>query len=487
MEDKSLKEKAFTGVLWSTIQKFTLISVSFMSGIVLARLLDPEDFGLLGMLSIFMMLSSVFIDAGFGAALIQKKKPTDEDYSTVFFWNLGISVTLYIILFISSPYIALFYHVPLLIYVLRVQSIVLIINALQSVQLAQIDKQFLFKKKAAILAISSVASLFVAIWLAYAGWGVWALVAQYLLQSALPTTLFWITSKWYPKLVFSMRSFKELFSFGSYILLLNLISTAANNLQGLLIGRVYDSKTMGYYSKGHSTEILASSTISQVISQVTLPLYSELQESIDRLIIAIKKITKLIAYLTFPLMFILILCAKPLFIFLYSEKWLESVPYFQMLCLAGLAYCLQGVNNQAIAAIGRSKEMFKWGLFKHIMGSLLLFVGLYFWGMKGLLLGMVIRSWLTYIVNAALVSKFIGYKLWRQLKDLAPIMGLAIGAFLISSLIDHFLSFNMYVKAIIELIVYAFCYLGVSVLLKLDVLTFVKDLMQPYIMKLYRK
>ena len=310
---------------------------------------------------------------------------------------------------------------------------------------------------------------------------------QNILLALIPTLVYWATNKWLPKMVFSINSFKELFGFGSYMLLGSLVTTAVNNIQGLLIGRLYNSTLMGYYSKAHSTEMLASNTISSVVSQVTFPLYSELQDDKSKMINAIKKLTSSIAFLTFPLMFILVLVAKPLFIILYSEKWINSVPYFQLLCLAGLAICLQSVNVQTIAAIGKSKEMFHWGNFKQLTGVAFVITGLLLWGINGMLVGMIIKSWLVYIVNAALVSKYIGYKLWRQLKDLAPIMGVSIGAFLISFLIAHLLNLNMYVNALIELIVFTLCYLAFSVLLKLEVLTFVKDLMQSYIMKFYRK
>lgn len=481
MSDGALKQKAVTGVVWSSLQRFSQIFVSFISGIVLARLLSPEDYGLIGMLSIFMLLSSTFIDGGFGAALIQKKRPTQDDYSTVFFWNLGLSFFLYFLLFVSAPYIAAFYHVELLSKVLRVQGVVLVINALQAVQLNLLNKNFKFKKKAIVLTITSIISLAVTILLAYKGWGVWALVAQNILLAFIPTVIFWLSSTWWPQLRFSINSLKELFGFGFYILLLNLVSTAANNVQGLLIGRVYNPTTMGYYSKGHSTEMIASGTISQIISQVTFPLYAELQDDFEVLIAAIKKITTVIAYLTFPLMFVLILLAKPIFIILYSEKWLDSVPYFQMLCLAGLAACLQSINNQVIAAIGKSRAMFNWGLFKHLAGCLLLIIGLILDGMRGLLIGMVTRSWLTYIVNASLVSKYVGYTLWRQLKDLSPIMGISILSFVVSYLAGRILAVNMYVIAIVEIILFSLCYFCGSLFFKIGALPYVVDILKPYI------
>lgn len=483
----NLKQKAVTGVMWTSIQRFSQIFVGFFSGIVLARLLEPEDYGCIGMLSIFMLVSTTIVDGGFGSALIQKKEPTQEDYSTVFYWNICVSILIYLILFCSAPIIASFYRTPLLRDVLRVQGIVLIINALQTVQSNQLNKNFKFKKIAITLTSTSIVSLVVTIWLAYKGWGVWALVTQNILLSLIPTLVYWITNNWLPKLIFSLKSFKELFSFGLYMFLSSLVSSIVNNIQGFLIGRIYNPAMMGYYSKAHSTEVLASNTISQVVSQVTYPFYSELQDSKERMIHALKKTTSSIAFFTFPLMFLLILLAKPIFIFLYSEKWADSIPYFQMLCLAGLAICLQSANSQTIAAIGKSKVMFNWGIFKQLIGVMFVIVGLLLLGIKGLLLGMVVKSWFIYFINAYLVHIHIGYKLWDQLRHLAPIMIISIVSFLLSFIIGKVLSgMDMYLIAFIELVVFSVLYLGISFFVKIEAFVITKDIVQsiPFINKL---
>ena len=214
---ENLKHKTTAGVFWITAQRFSQILVNFVSGIVLARLLSPEDYGLIGMLSIFMLIAGTFIDGGFGFAIIQKKRPTQEDYSTVFFWNLGLAIILYIVLYFSAPAIASFYHVPLLSKVLRVSGIVLIINALRAIHENMLNKQFQFKKLAITSVVSSIISIILTIWLAYKGVGVWALVAQNLILQTIPMVVYWLTNKWIPKLVFSLKSFKELFSFGFYM------------------------------------------------------------------------------------------------------------------------------------------------------------------------------------------------------------------------------------------------------------------------------
>lgn len=457
----TIKEKALSSVVWTTIQKFAGYFILFISGIILARLLDPEDYGCIGMLTIFMSLAGVFVDAGFGTALIQKKRPTQEDYSTVFFFNLSMSIVMYLLLFVAAPYIARFYHIDLLCSVLRVQGIILIINAFATIQTNQLMKQFRFKKIAIVTLLTSLIALSITIIMAYLKFGVWALVTQHILTALIPAIIYWLTNHWHPLLIFSKESFKSLFNFGGYMLSMSIVNAIGNEIQGLLIGRFFSPSTMGYYSKARGTEKLASHVINNVLQQITLPIYSELQDDRKRLIGAIKRLTTSVAYLSFPLMFLLIVLAKPVFVILYSEKWLPSVPYFQILCLAGVAGCLQFANNQAIAAIGKSKAMFLWTLVKRIVGIGLIAGGLALFKMQGLLVGTVLSVWFMYLINIYLVSKHIGYSWIQQLKDLAPTLFLSLTAFGISFLANNALWFNMYVDAIIALVVFiAIYYIG---------------------------
>lgn len=473
---ENLKQKAATGMVWTSIQKFAGMGIRFVSGIILARLLLPEDYGCIGMLAIFMVIANAFIDGGFASALIQKKRPTQEDYSTIFFWNLGMSLFMYFLLFVSAPMIARFYKMPILSSVLRVQGIVVIIHAFAIIQANQLRKQLRFKKLAIIHLSTAVISLIITIIMAYNGFGVWALVSMNLLTALIPAIIFWVTNKWYPLLVFSKKSFKELFGFGVFMFLTHIINSICNNIQGLLIGRLYNPATMGYYSKAVSTEGLVSTSISSVMGQVTYPLYAEFQDDNSKMITVIRRITCSIAYITFPMMFLLILLAKPLFILLYSDRWLASVPYFQILCIAGIAICLQGVNYQAIAAVGKSKEMFSWTLIKRIIGLALVIGGLVLWGLKGLLVGMVLQSWVIYLINAYQVHKYIGYKLQIQLLNLLPIFLLSFVAFASSFIIKYGMpDCNLYLVALIRLIVFTGIYLGGSILFKMDSYKYVMD------------
>ena len=481
--NQGLSNRAVSGVAWVAVQKYSTMLIQFVSGIILARLLTPYDYGCIGMLAIFMSLSEAFIDGGFGSALIQKKNPTQEDYSTIFWWNLFMAIILYSTLFICAPFIAEFYNNPVLSRVLRTQGIVLFILAFNIVQQNQLRKRLDFKVLSMVSVITSVISLIVTVFLAYKGFGVWALVVQNLLFSLIPALIFWFYVKWRPMIVFSSKSFHELFKFGLYMFLTHVINRLGQHIQGLLIGKLYNPSTLGYYSKANSTESLASTSISQVMTQVTYPLYAEIQDDRIKLIGIIKKLTSLIAFVSFPLLFILFLIAKPLFVLLYSDVWLDSVPYFQVLCFAGLAVCLQSVNLQAISAIGKSNITFIWTLIKHTIGISIIICGIVFWGMKGLLIGVVISAWISYIINILLVSKYLGYKWTEQLLDILPIILVSTVATGVSLIVSDFFDSGMYVNGAIRLSVFVIIFLGWSIVAKPRPFLSLKEIINTYLVK----
>ena len=472
MTEKNLKQKAASSMVWTALQKYSTMFISFISSIILARLLTPYDYGCIGMLSIFMVLAEAFIDGGFGAALIQKKRPSQEDYSTIFYWNLCMAVLMYAILFVAAPAIARFYKIPLLSNVLRVQGLVLFIYAFNIVQRNQLRKKLNFKVLSIVTVSTSLIALCITIAMAYKGFGVWSLVAQNLITAAIPAIVFWFYIKWRPIWTFSWKSFKELFGFGFYMFLTSMLNTLGQQIQGLLIGKVYNPTTMGYYSKAHGFEKLASNSVSSIMTQVTYPLYAEVQDDKLRMINMIKRITMTLSYFTFPIMFILILLAKPIFVLLFSEKWLPSVPYFQVLCLAGLANCLMSVNLQTISAIGKSKAMFIWTVVKRTVGISAIVVGLLLFGMKGLLGGVIINNYFSYLVNISLVSKYVGYKWIRQLLDILPVTLASVIAAAFSLGVGYLFDLNMFPDAVVKLVVYLIVYFGWSILFKPEAYTY---------------
>lgn len=471
-------------MIWTALQRYSTMIIQFISGIVLARLLTPYDYGCIGMLMIFVVLAESFIDGGFGSALIQKKRPTQEDYSTVFFWNLGMAVFLYVILYFSAPVIARFYKIPLLCEVLRVQGIILFIYAFNIVQRNQLQKKLNFKVLSIVTISTSITSLVVTIMMAYHGFGVWSLVTQQILTAAIPALVLWYYIKWRPKWSFSWQSFRELFSFGFYMFLTHILNQFGQQIQGLLIGRFYNASTMGLYSKAYATEKLASQSISQVMTQVTYPLYAEVQDDRERLSNMIRRITMTLSYITFPLLFILLLCAKPIYVILYSSRWIDSVPYFQVLCIAGLALSLQAVNFLSISAIGKSKVMFVWTFIKRTIGILFVVSGLLLFGIKGLLVGMVLNTWFSYFVNIFMVSKYIGYRWWKQLLDIMPVTiasaMVAVVSYFFSSLFD----LSMYLDGLVKLCIYVLLYMGWSFIFTPEAYNYTCSIVSPIVRKL---
>ncbi len=480
---ENLKSKTVSGMIWSALQRFGTMGISFVSNIVLARLLTPDDYGCIGMLAIFITISNTFVDGGFGSALIQKKEPTQVDYSTIFWWNLFLSIILYGVLFISAPAVSRFYDIPLLESVLQVQGVVLIINALNIVQTNQLRKSINFKRLATIHIVSHIVAATLAIVLAYMGWGVWALVAQQIVASSITSAMLWGINRWMPSICFSVESFKQLFSFGGFILASNLINNFCNNVQGLLIGKFFNPAIMGYYSQAYKLENIASHSISSVVDQVSYPILSSLQSNNDALKNAMKKITLSLSYITFPMMMILILDASPIIMLLYGEQWLPCIPYFQILCVGGIAMCIYYIHYFTVAAKGESKILFYWTILKRGLGIIVLVICFHFFGVFGLIWGCSITSWIILIVNMYLVSRYINYKLISQLRDLFPVIILSLVSLGVSYIFSQVINFNIYINGIILTIVYILIYITLSFVFNIEAYLSLKELVIEYLNK----
>lgn len=479
----SLKQKTISGVIWSSLQRFGTMGISFISNIVLARLLTPDDYGCIGMLMIFIALSNTFIDGGFGSALIQKKRPTSEDYSTIFYWNIFLSIVLYAILFFCAPLIAGFYELPLLSKVLQVQGVVLVINALGIIQANQLRKQLKFKSIAQVSLAASIVSVIVAIVMAYLGCGVWSLVAQQIVMSSVTSLLYWVYSSWRPIWVFSKSSFKELFGFGSFILFSNLLNTFCNNLNGLLIGKFFNASSMGYFTQAKKLEDISSTSIETVISQVTYPVLVEVKDDNVMMKRVLVQFNSLLLYIVMPLMLLLNLLAAPIIGLLLGEQWFPAIPFLQILAFQGIAISQQGVNYNAIASIGRSKALLNSTLVKRSFSIALLLLGMYLGGIKGILWGMVLSSFFICFYNSVLVHKYIGYRLLQQFLDLLPIVGLNVTSFVLASLVRLCFSEDSLLLYGIMLIVYVFSYILLSFIVKVDSLRYLKDVLNKILRK----
>lgn len=467
MNNSELKQKTISSMIWNAIQRFGTMILSFGTNIVLARLLMPEDFGCIGMLSIFLALSNVFIDGGFGSALIQKKNPTQEDYSTIFYWNLFVSAIVFVILQFSAPYIADFYHMPKLCELLRVLSVVLIINGFTVVQTNILTKKLSFKLIAKIRLVAIFIAMVTSIIAAFYGMGVWSLVLKDILAAVLGSAMFWIYNSWRPSLIFSWKSFKELFSFGGLMLLSSLLNTFFENLQGIVIGRCYTAKDLGFYSQAKRLDEIPSHSLSQIVTQVSFPVFSQVADNKDLLIRTIRKNIITTTYIIFPLQAFLIAVAQPLILFIFSDKWIEAIPYFRILCVYSMFVSLNAINTNIYKALGKSNYYFWVQLTKKLIAVSLLVLGLNY-GVLGVTWSVSISGIIWWIFSASINTRLIGYGIMKQIKDvyiqfiLAIILGVIVYAML------QIFDFSPIVKLLIAAIAFLPPYLYITKIMKLE-------------------
>lgn len=435
---KNLKTRAINGLFWSLIDNFSVQISQFIIGIVLARILSPNDFGLIGMLTVFITISQWFVSSGFGQALIRKKDCTQNDYSTVFIFNIITGFLLYLILFFSSGFIADFFNEPQLESLLNVLGISLIIIAFTIVQQTQLTKRLDFKLQTRISVISSVISGLIGVLLAYLGYGVWTLVYKALLEYFIRSFLLWIYNKWRPSFVFDTNSFKELFGFGSKLMLRGLIYTLFNNMYYVIIGKYFSTADLGYYTRAEQFNRMPSSNINKVINRVSYPVLSELQNDDVALKAAYKKIFISLVFISSVSMMILSAIAKPLIIVLIGEKWLPTVPILQLLCFVGLLYPLCDFNLTILKVKGKSGLILKLEIIKRILSIPVIIVGIIY-GINYLIIAMIILSLFEFLINAYFSGKEISFTLKEQILINLPSVALSF----VASSVLYFLTLNL--------------------------------------------
>lgn len=442
-------------MVWSAVDRFGNVLLQFIVNLVLARLLMPEDYGLVGMLAIFISVSQTLIDGGFCSALIQKQNVTSKDYSTIFYWNIAFAVMLYAVLYGIAPTVSEFFHEHVLCEVLRALSVVIVVSSLGLVQRVQLRKQLKIKQLALVNLSALTISAVIAIRMAFMGYGVWCLVALQVVNNFVASVVFWFITKWRPMLYFSFQKLKSLFSFGGYLLAASILQEVSKNMQGVIIGHKFSSLEMGLYSQAKKLEEVACSTFAHVIVQVMFPVYSEIQDDIAKLRNVLRGNIGLIAFLIFPIMVLLIIIAGDFIPFLLGDKWIPVIPYFQVLCLGGFFTCLQNVNFFAVAAIGKSDTLFHWSFYKWGMLIVLLLVGVY-WGIYGVLLSMVLSEFNIFMVNALLVSKYLKLPLRSQLWACVPALLVSFAAGGLVLLLNYLIPIHFLLQTIIFFIIY-FC------------------------------
>lgn len=423
-EKESLKSKTVKGVAWSGIDNVAQMGVSFLVSIVLARLLTPDDYGLLGIIMIFTAVCSTLIIAGFNSALIRKKDCTDDDYNTVFIVNLILSLFLYAVIFLCSPLIADFFNRQELIDLTRVVSLGFVIGTLAIVQQTRLTKRIDFKTQTKITMIASVNSGVIGIIMALLDFGVWALVAQQLVVQALRTIFLFIYSKWIPKMRFSAESFHELFGFGWKLMLSGLLDTVWKELYQLVVGKFYSPATLGQYTRSKQFSQLFSSNLTNVIQRVTFPVLSNIQDEKERMVSVYRRIIKITMFVTAICMFFVGAISEPLLYCLIGPKWHDAARYLPLICIAGSTYPLHAINLNMLQIQGRSDLFLGLEIVKKMIALAPLFIGA-FVGIMPMLYTNLITSVIAYFLNSYYSGRLIGYSSWLQIKDFAPSYGVA--------------------------------------------------------------
>lgn len=415
-----LKKQTKKGLFWSTAGNFVNQGISFVFSIILARILAPSDYGLVGMLTIFITIIKLFIDSGFTKAIITKQDRTQLDLSTAFYFNIGVGLLGYTILFVSSPYIAAFYKMPLLSSIMKVIAIGVVINSLNIIPTALYAIRLDFKTPAKISVASNLFTGVLGICLAYNGWGVWALVFQSLGGNLLILILNWINVKWFPTFEFSVASFRYMWNYGSKVLGSSIISTIYDNIQPLIIGKFFSAASLGLFSRAQGFATLPSSNISGILNSVTFPLLSKINEDLTRLADIYRRMIKMSAFVVFPLMIGLASLSSPLIKFLLPERWYDCIPMLQILCFSLMWQPISAINLNLLNAAKRPDVVLKLEFIKKPLGLALLFASIPF-GIIVMCYANLITCIFAVVVNTIMTSKTLGVPFWNQVKDIAPV------------------------------------------------------------------
>lgn len=463
----SLKQKTVIGSIWSLIDSFANQGIQFIVGIILARILSPEEFGLIGMLTIFIALSQAFVDSGFSNALIRKQNCTQTDYSTVFYFNILTSVVLYLILFIFAGSISIFFNEPQLKPLIRILSIGIILNALGMIQRTILTKQINFKMQTRVSALSSSISGTIAIAMAINGFGVWSLVALTLFRFALSSILYWAWTNWYPILVFSKNSFKELFSFGNKLLLSGLLDTIYNNMYYLIIGKFFSAAKLGYFIRANQFQSLPSQQLTSILGRVSYPILSTIQDDTIKLKSAYQRLIKSTMFITSVLLLGMAASAESIIISLIGEQWRPSIAYLQMLCFVGLFYPISALNLNMLKVQGRSDLFLRLEIIKKVLSIPVIIIGIIY-GIRIMILGMIINSIIGYYLNSFWSGKHIGYSFSQQLKDIIPSLLVATFMAIVILIIGNLISAEYHWILFLQIIIGAILTLLLAETFKLE-------------------
>lgn len=468
----TIKNQAIFGVLWTFADTFLIRGMVLVSSLWLARILGPDEFGLIGMISIFIAIGITLVDSGLSSSLIRSKNNTKLDYSTVFFANLFISIIAYVIVFFAAPYIADFYNQPILIDIIRLYCLTFVISALSAVQLAKLNKTLAFKKIAKYNLPSSILGIIVGLYLGYTGFGVWSIVVMNITIKVTLFLILWVRSDWKPEFIFSMSKLKYHYNYGYKLLLSTLINKLFINVYHVIIGKSYSLTQLGYYERSVTFNSYSNDVITGIIKKVTFPLLAKIQDDKKKVAKAYKNILQLSFFITAPIMLGFAAEAKPIFLLILGEEWLPAVPYFQILCIASILYPNHSFNLNILKVYGRSDLFLKLEVYKKIVITILIFAT-YSFGILGLVWSSVFASLFALIINTYYSTKHINYPLVTQLKDMVkPFCISVLVSFTMLMIVEYSSELNLFVQIGVSSLVGIFLYVSISYLLKVESLLY---------------
>lgn len=462
---ESLKKQAINGVIWSSIERFSVQGIQFLIMIVMARLLSPNDYGLVGMLTVFIAIAQTLIDSGFSQALIRKQNRTETDNSTAFYFNIIVGICIYLIFYLSAPIIAWFYDAPELTAIMRVISLGIIFNSLAIVQRAILTIKIDFKTQAKASLISAILSGITGITMAYKGLGVWSIIAQQLVNLGLSTILLWIFAGWFPQGKFSKNSFRELFTFGSKLLASGLLNTLYNNIYLIIIGKLFTASKLGYYTRAQQFSDFPSTNLTGILQRVTYPILCKIQDDKDKLAQAYRKFLRISAFIIFPLMVGLSAVAEPFILLLLKEQWHFTAIILQIICFSAMWYPIHAINLNLLQVKGRSDLFLRLEVIKKILGTVILIISIPL-GLIGMCYGLITSSLIALTINTYYTGKLINVGFIRQMKDLAPTLVLVLTMWSIIYFGILPLSENNIIKLASGIIIGTIYYIGVAWIFK---------------------
>ena len=480
-QSKITAKSTTSNFLWRFMERCGAQGVTFIVSIVLARLLDPKVYGTVALVTVFTAILQVFVDSGFGNALVQKKNADNIDFSTVFFFNITVCTALYLIMFFCAPFIASFYKMPELTPVVRVMSLTLIISGVKNIQQSYVSKNLLFKKFFFATLGGTVGAAFIGIGMAYAGFGVWAIVAQNLFNQLVDTIILWVTVKWRPQLVFSFKRLKGLFSYGWKLLVSSLLDTGYNNLRQLIIGKLYTAKDLSFFNKGQSFPNMIVTNINSSIDSVLLPTMSAEQDDKSRVRAMTRRAIKTSTYIMMPLMMGLAVCAEPLVSLILTDKWLPCVPFLRIFCFTYAFYPIHTANLNAIKAMGRSDMFLKLEIAKKAFGLVVLVSTMWF-GVIWMAYSLLLTSLFSQIINSFPNKKLLEYGYIQQLKDMLPQIALSCAMGFCVYLLNY-VGLPVIVTLILQVAVGAVLYITLSKVFKIESFKYVLNMLKKYVKK----